>query len=309
MKPVVKYCFLAVALITIASVSSTYAATPRSEGSKPKRGGTIVIGTPFEPRQLNLAITTSWADLLVACKVFNGLLRFPDKGYPEPQPDLAEKWSISPDGKRITFNLVHNARWHDGVPFTSADVKFTYEKVTRELSPIRSVFQSITKIVTPDPYTVVIERSRPFSLLYFNGSGGAILPKHLYENTDIATNPHNLRPVGTGPFKLKEWVKGSHIELVRSGDYFKPGKPYLDRVIFKFIGDVPSGIAALEKGEIDYLPRWIPVGEVERLKKHGGIDVSPVGGIGFSQMRWMTFIDSCINNATLSARKGAGPIA
>lgn len=254
-----------------------------------KRGGTMVVGMPFEPRHLNNAVTTSWADHLVSSKIFNGLLRFPEKGYPQPQPDLAERWSVSPDGKRITFSLVRNAKWHDGTPFTSADVKFTFEQVLPKLNPNRAVFLSITKVEAPDPHTVIIERTQPFVMFYFDIFAGAILPKHLYENIDIAKSPHNLKPVGTGPFKFKDWVKGSHIELVRFDDYFKPGRPYLDRVIFKIVPDVGAAVAALEKGEIDYFPRWIPLGEVARLKGRPGLEVSPVGGIALAQSRWMTF--------------------
>jgi len=256
---------------------------------QPKRGGTLVAGTTFEPRQLNAAITTSWADHVVGAKIFSSLLRFPEKGFPTPQGDLAEKWSVSPDGKRLTFNLVRNAKWHDGKPFTAADVKFTFEQVLPKLNPNRTIFEMITKIETPDPYTVIMERTQPFVLFYFDIFNAGILPKHVYEGTDVAKNPANLRPIGTGPFKFKEWVKGSHIELVRFDEYFKPGRPYLDRVVFKFVPDVGAAIAALEKGEIDYVPRWVPLGDVARLKSRPGIEVSAVGGVALAQSRWMTF--------------------
>lgn len=257
--------------------------------AQPKRGGTLVVGTTFEPRQLNSAITTSWADHVVSSKIFSSLLRFPEKGFPAPQPDLAEKWSVSPDGKRLTFSLVRNAKWHDGKPFTSADVKFTFEEVLPKLNPNRTIFGMITKIETPDPYTVVMERSQPFVMFYFDTFNASILPKHLYENTDVAKSPLNVKPVGTGPFKLKDWVRGSHIELVRFDQYFRSGQPYLDRIVFKFVPDVSAAIAALEKGEIDYVPRWVPLGDVARLKGRPGIEVSTVGGIALAQSRWMTF--------------------
>jgi peptide/nickel transport system substrate-binding protein len=256
---------------------------------QPKRGGTLVAGTTFEPRQLNAAITTSWADHVVGAKIFSSLLRFPEKGFPTPEGDLAEKWTVSPDGKRLTFTLVRNAKWHDGKPFTAADVKFTFEQVLPKLNPNRAIFEMITKIDTPDSYTVVMERSQPFVMFYFDIFNAGIVPKHIYEGTDVAKNPANLRPIGTGPFKFKEWVKGSHIELVRFDDYFKPGRPYLDRVVFKFVPDVGAAIAALEKGEIDYVPRWVPLGDVARLKARQGIEVSTVGGIALAQTRWMTF--------------------
>lgn len=259
-----------------------------ARGQQPPRGGTLVAATTFEPRQLNLATTTSWADHLVGSKILSSLLRFPEKGFPNPQGDLAEKWDASPDGRKITFNL-RKAKWHDGKPFTSADVKFTFEQVLPKLNPNRSIFEMITRVDAPDAQTVVIERSQPFVMFYFDIFNASILPRHIYEGTDVAKNPANLRPVGTGPFRLKDWVKGSHIELVRFDEYFKPGMPYLDRVVFKFVPDVNTAIAAMEAGEVDLVPRWVPVSQVARLKAKPSIELSTVGGMALSQNRLMTF--------------------
>lgn len=278
-----------IVMAAVLTVAMLMGLVQNAAAQQPKRGGTLVAGTTFEPRQLNPAITTSWADHVVGAKIFSSLLRFPEKGFPAPQGDLAEKWSVSPDGKRLTFHLVRNAKWHDGKPFTAADVKFTFEQVLPKLNPNRTIFEMITKIDTPDPYTVVMERSQPFVLFYFDIFNAGIVPKHIYEGTDVAKNPANIRPIGTGPFKFKDWVKGSHIELVRFDDYFNAGRPHLDRVVFKFVPDVGAAIAALEKGEIDYVPRWVPLGDIGRLKARPGIEVSTVGGIALAQTRWMTF--------------------
>jgi peptide/nickel transport system substrate-binding protein len=273
-----------------AVVAALLAAAATGAGAQPpKRGGTLVAASTFEPRQLNVAITTSWADHMVAAKIFSSLLRFPEKGFPTPQGDLAESWSVSPDGRRLTFNLVKNARWHDGKPFTADDVKFTFEQVLPKLNPNRTIFEMITRIETPDAHTVVMERSQPFVLFYFDIFNAGILPRHVYEGSDVAKNPANLRPIGTGPFRFKDWVKGSHIELVRFDGYFRPGRPYLDRVVFKFVPDVGTAIAALEKGEVDLVPRWVPLGDVARLRGRPGIEVSTVGGVALAQSRWMTF--------------------
>ena len=276
-------------LLVAALATLTLLAAQGGAFAQGTRGGTLVVGTTFEPRQLNPAITTSWADHLVASKIFSSLIRFPEKGFPTPQPDLAESWTVSPDGKRLTFNLVRNAKWHDGKPFTSADVKFTFEEIMPKLNPNRAIFKSITKIETPDPYTVVMERTQPFVMFYFDMYNAGILPKHIYQEGDASKNPANLKPVGTGPFKFKEWVKGSHIELVRNDQYFRPNRPFLDRVVFKFVPDTGAAIAALEKGEIDLMPRWVPLGDVQRIKAMPGIEVSSIGGVALAQLRWMTF--------------------
>jgi len=110
------------------------------------------------------------------------------------------------------------------------------------------------------------------------GNEGFVIPKHLYENTDILKNPYNLKPVGTGPFVFKEWKKGSHITLERNPSYFKKGKPYLDRIIIKIVPDASSRMIAFEAKEIDYLYYInLPASEVSRFKNRPGYVVSSKG--------------------------------
>jgi len=249
-----------------------------SPQEKPKYGGTLIVGASSDPSTLNLAITYNIIDTLAVSSVFN-LLTKSDYDL-NPRPDLAESWKISEDGLSYTFNLVRNATWHDGRPFTSADVKFTFSEVLNKHHPRGSVvLKVIDSIETPDPHSVIFKLKHPYDpLMKFIGNEAFILPKHLYENTDILKNPYNLKPVGTGPFLFKEWKKGSHLTLDRNPSYFKMGKPYLDRIIIKIVPDASSRMIAFEAGEIDYLYYVnLPASEVFRFKNRPGFVVTSKG--------------------------------
>lgn len=103
-------------------------------------------------------------------------------------------------------------------------------------------FASLEKIDTPDPLTVVAQFKTPvpFLLLTLSGIASPIIPKHLYEETDIRANPYNAKPIGTGPYVFKEWERGSHILLERNPDYWIKDLPLLDAVVTRFIVDVSA---------------------------------------------------------------------
>ena len=219
--------------------------TDRAWGQeRPRYGGTFIVGSGGDPVTLNLATDFSTIDTLAASSIYNMLVK--SDADLNPQPDLAESWKVSNDGLTYTFQLVKNATWHDGKPFTSADVKFTFAEVLKKYHPRGSVvLNSVESIETPDPHTVVFKLKQPFDpLMKFIGNEAFIIPKHLYENTDILKNPYNLKPIGTGPFVFKEWKKGSHIALERNPSYFKKGKPYLDKIIIKVVPDASSRMIA-----------------------------------------------------------------
>jgi peptide/nickel transport system substrate-binding protein len=246
-------------------------AAPAGE-SGPRRGGTIVVAVTSDPGQLNPAITTAGPTHVVADNMFNGLIQF-DENL-NPQPSLAESWSISPDGRAYTFKLARGVRWHDGKPFTAADVKFTFEEVllkfhARTKAGLENVLAGID---TPDDYTVVFRFREPYAPLLrrLDVVEAPIIPRHIYEGTDILKNPANNRPVGTGPFKFVEYVPGDRVILGRNDDYFKPGLPYLDRAVFKVIPQPSTAVLALEQGEVDYL--WtVPGPDIPRLQANPNI--------------------------------------
>jgi len=198
-----------------------------------------------------------------------------------PQPALATRWDISPDGKTVTFHLRKGVKWHDGVDFTSADVKFSVQQIWQKTHPRgRNTFAAVSSVDTPDAHTVVFHLKHPSLVIFssLNANEGQILPRHLYEGTDIQTNPYNIKPVGTGPFKFKEWRKGQYIALERNPDYWDSGKPYVDQVIFRIIPDAASRAAALETGDVQYAPfDPVPLADVQRLRDNPELVVSTSG--------------------------------
>ncbi|MBV9149752.1 MAG: peptide ABC transporter substrate-binding protein [Candidatus Eremiobacteraeota bacterium] len=166
---------------------------------------------------------------------------------------------ISKDGRTYVYHLHRRVRWHDGAPFTSADVKFTWQAVINPNNNTlhREGYDRITSIDTPDKYTVVIhlkERYPPLVTRFFTplqeGVKG-ILPAHLLSGLhDINQIPFNAHPIGTGPFKFSSWERGRRIVLVRNDDYFK-GRPKLKEIIFNVIPDDNSILNAVRIHDID----------------------------------------------------------
>ncbi len=110
-------------------------------------------------------------------------------------------------------------------------------------------------MLTPDPHTaeIVLSRPAPYLLAALTASETPIVPKHRYDG-DVLGSPNGKAPIGTGPFVFKEWVQGSHILYERNPDYWDPGKPYLDRIVVRFIADANARAVALETGEVLYGP-------------------------------------------------------
>jgi peptide/nickel transport system substrate-binding protein len=258
-------------------VAAILIAGPVAAALQPARfGGALVVATSSDPGTLNGAITTASPAHTVADSIYNGLVQL--DAQLTPTPDLAERWTVSPDGRAYTFTLTPNVRWHDGQLFTSADVKFTYEQVllkyhARTRGGLESVLDSVE---APNPTTVVFHFKRPFGALLQRAdvTEAPILPKHLYEGTDILQNPRNATPVGTGPFKFKGWARGSQVVLVKNENYFKKGLPALDQVIFRVLPQAALSVVALERREVDYLDA-LPAADVPRMRASKAFTILP----------------------------------
>ena len=258
-------------------VAAILAGTPVAGVTQPTRfGGTLVVRAFGDPGTLNGGITTASVTHTVADSIYSGLVQL-DAQF-RVTPDLAERWTVSPDGRTYTFSLARNVRWHDGRLFTSADVKFTYEQVllkyhARTRAGLEGVLESIG---TPNPSTVVFRFKRPFGafLQRADVTEAPILPRHLYEGTDILQNPNNATPVGTGPFEFKEWARGAQVTLIKNEHYFKPGLPIIDQVVFRVLPQTALAVVALERGEVDFLDS-VPAPDVERLRNAKTISLAP----------------------------------
>lgn len=258
---------LAVAVL-VASGTSVLA-----QDSGPRHGGTLTVLAVSEPP--DLVTIARPGNETIATKVHEGLVRHDlDQNA---LPHLATSWTISDDGLEYTFNLREGVKWHDGTPFTARDVIYSILTL-KDIHPRRrTTFGSIEEVVARDDLTVVIRLSTPAPYLLdsLTAAASPIFPAHLYEGTDAASNPYNLRPVGTGPFRFVEWERGSHVLLERNPDYWEQPKPYLDQLIIRFIPDSGARIAAFESGEVDLGGNNpVPLTEIERLRglAHLGVE-------------------------------------
>ncbi|MER8760697.1 MULTISPECIES: ABC transporter substrate-binding protein [unclassified Mesorhizobium] len=254
--------------ISAAALGATLLPASRSAyAAEPKQGGTATLVLSAEPPVLTTIAHTAFNSVYVSAKTTEGLLTY-DFDL-TPRPSLARQWSVSGDGLQYTFKLREGVKWHDGQPFTAADVAYSITTI-REVHPRgRNTFLNLVDIQTPDPLTValVLSRPAPYLITALAAAETPIVPKHLYDGTKAAENPVNVAPVGTGPFVFKEWVRGSHIVYERNPDYWDAPRPYLDRLIVRFIPDASARALALETGEIDLAPATpIPYSDLQRFE-------------------------------------------
>jgi peptide/nickel transport system substrate-binding protein len=225
---------------------------PRARaGETPVCGGQLIVGQFPEPAVLTSGLNTAGPTANISGKIFDGLLTY-DFDF-RAQPQLATAVEASPDGRTIRFTLRPGVTWHDGHPFTSADVAFSVLEIWLKYHARgRSTFANVASVETPDPLVVVVHLSQPapFILNALVSTEAQVLPRHLYEGTDILANPHNIAPIGTGPFRFVRWDRGSHILLERNSGYWDQPKPYLDQILYRFIPDAGARSAALEAGDV-----------------------------------------------------------
>jgi len=187
-------------------------------------------------------------------------------------PALAESWSVSQDSLTWTFALRKGVTFHNGDPFTSADVRATLERVVDEAtaSPSASEFAVISGISTPDDYTVVLQLSEPSApLLSSLASGwGAILPSKLIKSG----HDFGRSPVGTGPFRFVEWVPDSKIVMEKNPDYWMSGRPSIDNLTFNIIVEPSVQVQALMRGELDAIFN-VSEEDLDRLRSDPNITV------------------------------------
>lgn len=254
---------------TLLAATLSAVLAPGAVAETPVPGGTLIAIIQPEPTVLTTTVNNQFPNGVVSVNIYDGLVSYDENLA--MKPELAESWTVSDDKLTYTFKLRPGVKWHDGKDFTSADVRFSALEVWKKVhSRGRLTFAELTDVETPDPYTAVFRFRSPSLVVQaaLNGWESQILPKHLYEGTEIVKNPHNVRPVGTGPFRFKEWKKGEYVELEKNPDYWEKGKPYLDRLIFRFIPDAGSRAAALETGDVQYASfDPVPLADIERISK------------------------------------------
>ncbi len=225
--------------------------TPAGGTGEKGGSGTLIVSNSGDPLSFNPNFQADDNAFAAVCNIYNSLLSL-DGNY-AVIPELAQSYEVAEDGLSITFNLAQGVTWHDGTPFTSADVKYTLETiVSNESNVAASLIGAIETVETPDENTAVVRLSAPSSsiLAFLSWYGIFILPAHIYEGSDWSTNAANQQPVGTGPFRFVSYSAGQSIELEANLEYWGEG-PYLDRLVFQIIPDANTAYQALLNGEID----------------------------------------------------------
>ncbi len=244
------WCFVLVFCLAC-SRSETNGKSPGlpPEALQPCYGDTLIAGSIGEPSTLIPILASDSPSHEVASLVYNGLVKY-DKDL-NLVGDLAESFEVSKDGLVITFHLRRGVTWHDDKPFTADDVLFTYETMVnpRTPTPYAEDFMQVEKVETLDSCTLRVTYKKPFAPALASW-GISILPRHLLQGRDIMKSPLSRHPIGTGPFRFKEWKAGEKINLTYNPDYFE-GRPFIDRYVYRIIPDSATMFMELKAGGID----------------------------------------------------------
>jgi peptide/nickel transport system substrate-binding protein len=232
------------------AVPSVPAPAASRPAGTPKPGGTLIMARIAEAIDLDPQLTSSLSRQRVSMLTYNNLIKLANDVA--IQPDLAESWKVSPDGKQIDFALRKGVMWHPPVSreLTADDVKYSYERLLRE-SPGKTDFATIDGVEVLDRYNVrfVLNAANAGILASMADSRwGAIVNRETVEKSG------DLRKVavGTGPFILEEWKVGQETKLKRNPEYFEKGKPYVEDLVLRIIPDEANIVAALRTGAIHH---------------------------------------------------------
>jgi peptide/nickel transport system substrate-binding protein len=274
-----------------AALASGFAGSSKAATGAPKRGGTLV-GTwgGFEPQSLFVPAGGGSSPYFTSTKVFERLIRLTaDLKF---EPVLALGIEPAEDFRSYTIKLRPNVTWHDGKPLTSDDLVFNAIQYWKPISAGVTLDALLTAEAV-DPLTVVLKFKVPVPEFFLKsvlaGKAGLVIPKHIYDGSNIITNPINNTPIGTGPFKVKEWVRGSHVEYARNDNYWNSGLPYLDKLVIRWWRDPASRSAAFEAGQLDigtFNP--IPAPDIARLTATKKFVAETKG---YSNSAWITSVE------------------
>jgi peptide/nickel transport system substrate-binding protein len=249
--------------LAILVAAALLASTASGLTPQPKRGGILNSVLTEDPPGLVVHESATISNVWPMSPCYSNLVIFdPLKPLDSAEtviPELAEKWSWQDNYRNLVFFLRKNVKWHDGRPFTAADVKYTFDAVREapdaagklRTSPRKDWYANVEAIEAPEPHTVVFRLKRPQpSLLLMLASGySPVLPAH------VPVAELRQRCVGTGPFRQKEYLRGQLLELERNPSYFVPDRPYLDGIRYTIIRERGTRLAALQAGRLDaFLP-------------------------------------------------------
>jgi peptide/nickel transport system substrate-binding protein len=239
----------------------------------PRRGGVLLAVIGADAPSLDPHQESTFANLQMVAPLYSTLLQVDPYHYPKIVGDVASEWKISPDGLTYTFKLRPAIKFHDGSPLSAVDVKATYDKILFPPQGTRSIrrihYAAIDRVEAPDPATVVFTLKHPSASLLDNLASpwNVIYPK---KYLDQDPNYFMKNAIGSGPFKLKGYTRGSSFEGVRNPDYFVKDRPYLDGYKFFISTETAVRAAAIRSGRAYIEFRDLPLSEVEAIKKQLG---------------------------------------
>ena len=215
----------------------------------PAYGDAFVDSSIGDASYLNPLLASDSASGDINSMVFNGLVKY-DRDL-QIVPELAEKWEVLDGGLTIVFDLKKDVRWHDGIPFTAEDVKFTYEKLIdpNVKTPYSRDFLLIKKFEVLSSHRIRVRYKKVFAPA-LESWGVGIIPKHVFEKGDFNSNPANRNPVGTGYYRFVRWKTAESISLTANDDYFA-GRPYISHCIYRIIPDQSVQFMELLNESID----------------------------------------------------------
>lgn len=271
---------LALAAATILGWAGAQAQT-----AAPKRGGTLTVGFVSDSKTLDPLFSVQFSERQMLYLVFDTLVKYaPDLSI---KPELAESWTLENDGKRVVFKLRSGVKFHDGTDFDAAAVKWNIDQRLDPAvaSPQRGQLDSvIASVDAVNPTTVAFNlKARNAGLLSLLGERpGFMVSPTAWKK---AGKEFGDRPVGTGAFVFKEWVRGNRVVLERNPNYWQAGLPYLDRIVFSDLAGSVVGIQRLQTGEIDYVAELGPQ-DVRVLEGKPGIVLDPITVGRWFSLQW-----------------------
>jgi len=239
----------------------------------PRRGGILLAAIGADAPSLDPHQESTFATLQMVAPLYSTLIQIDPLSYPKIIGDAASEWKIAPDGLTYTFKIRHGIKFHDGSSLTAVDVKATYDKLVFPPEGVRSVrknaYATITSIETPDPNTVVFKLKYASASLLDNLASpwNVIYPK---KYLDRDPNYFKTNVVGSGPFKFKNYTRGSTFEGERNPDYFVKDRPYLNGYKFFISPETSVRAAAVRSGRAYIEFRDLPNADVDAIKKQLG---------------------------------------
>lgn len=246
---------------------------PSENAGEAVDGDWIVSRLPYEMPTLNPLLSSHDAlGKTISDLIYEGLLRRDNETW-EMKPCLAESYEISDDKLTFTFKLREDVKFSDGLPFTSADVKFTFDILmnpTTDSMPLRNYFANVDRCEALDDYTVRFACKGPyFKTLISLGEDLKILPTHIFSEGDFNKHPNNRKPIGTGPFVFQTWDTAQQVILLRNESYWGT-KPHVLKRLYKIIIEDNAALQVLQRGELDLMvltaDQWVDQANTPEFK-------------------------------------------